>query len=126
VVVEGVRVVRADGDTMREREARLHLDEQELSLREGSEGPAIVSLPYSGITGAFYARGNHPRWRAADGTEVEARIDRGRLGFLRGERNWLILTTSTASEPVIIRLEDGVMRAALADFQQRSGVKIQR
>ncbi|HUE96779.1 MAG TPA: protein kinase [Longimicrobiaceae bacterium] len=123
-MVRGVRVLVADGDTLREREAVLLLEGRELSLREGPEGPAIVSLAYSGIAGAVYSRGNHPRWRGADGAETEARVDRGRLGFLRGERNWLVLTT--ASEPIILRIEDAVMRTALSDFQERSGVTIQR
>ena len=51
-------------------------------------------------------------------------MDRGRLGFFRGERNWLILTT--AAEPVFLRFENANLQAALASVQERSGVTIQR
>jgi hypothetical protein len=51
-------------------------------------------------------------------------VDLGRMSFFRGERNWLILTTS--AEPVFIRLEDAQMKTALASFQERTGIKVQR
>ena len=38
--------------------------------------------------------------------------------------NWLIIVANGA--PVFIRLEDAQMRAALASFQERTGVKVQR
>ncbi len=124
ITVKGVRVLLTNGDNLKEREAVLHLEEEQLSLLDTEAGSPIVALNYSGIVGAFYSRGNHPRWRDASGKETETRVDRGRLGFLRAERNWLVLMTR--SEPVIIRLEDGVLRTALSDFQERSGVPIQR
>jgi hypothetical protein len=55
---------------------------------------------------------------------VESRADLGRMGFLRGDRNWLILLTS--GEPIILRLEDAALRTVLPAIEERTGKKIQR
>ena len=47
----------------------------------------------------------------ASGQEVVSKIDLGRMGFLRGERNWIVLLT--AGEPVILRIEDSALRTVL-------------
>jgi predicted Ser/Thr protein kinase len=128
VMVKGVRVLVADaggGEAMREREVLLQLAPDQLSLVDQPDGTALASLPYADIVGAYYSRGNHPRWRGADGEEAGVRVERGRLGFLRSERNWLVLTTRSG-EPLIIRLEDNVMRTALGDFQDRARITVQR
>ena len=46
------------------------------------------------------------------------------MGFLRGDRNWIILLTS--GEPVIMRIEDSAMKTVLPALQERTGQKIQR
>jgi eukaryotic-like serine/threonine-protein kinase len=128
VTVKGVRVVVADSDgrdALREREVILQLEPDQLSLVDSPDGAEVVSLAYDQIVDAFYSRGNHPRWRGAGGEEAGARVDRGRLGFFRSERNWLVLTTRS-SEPLIMRLEDNVLRSALGDFQDRARITIQR
>jgi serine/threonine protein kinase len=128
VMVKGVRVLVAGadgGETMREREVLLQLEPGRLSLVDAPDGTALASLPYADIVGAYYSRGNHPRWRDADGEEAGVRVNRGRLGFLRSERNWLVLTTRSG-EPLIIRLDDNVTRTALSDFQDRARITVQR
>jgi serine/threonine protein kinase len=122
------RVLVADagkGEAMKERQVILRLEPDQLALVDSSDGAEVASLPYAEIAEAFYSRGDHPRWRGADGQEAGARVDRGRLGFLRSERNWLVLITRS-SEPVIIRFDDNVTRAALGDFQERAGITVQR
>ena len=84
----------------------------------------IVSLPYAAIQQAFYSRWKEPKWKGANGKEQEVSVDLCRLGFFRGERNWLILMTG--SEPLIIRLEDSGLRTVLPAFQERTGIKVQR
>ena len=64
------------------------------------------------------------KWRDASGQTVESKIDLGRLGFLRSERNWVILLTG--GEPVIFRIEDSALRTVLPALQERTGQKIQR
>jgi serine/threonine-protein kinase len=118
-----VRVLVSDGDKSREREGVLQVGGGQLSLVSDG-GTPIVSLPASALRGMFYSRSKQPRWRDADGKEVESRIDLGRMGFLRGERNWLILFTDGA--PVILRFEDSALRTALPALEQSTGHKIRR
>ena len=80
-----------------------------------------MSLANSSLSGIFYARSKQPKWRDASGQTVESKIDLGRMGFLRGERNWVILLTS--GEPVILRIEDSALRTVLPALQERTGQK---
>jgi hypothetical protein len=124
ITFDEVKVVVTEGDAMRDRDAVLELTGTRLSVLDRDGATPILSLPYGTITGAFYSRSRQPKWKGPDGEEVEAEVDRGRLGFFRGERNWLILTT--AAEPVFLRFENANLQAALAAVQERSGVTIRR
>jgi hypothetical protein len=119
-----VRVLVNDGEKAREREGVLQVGNGHVALLTGSGGTPIVSVPTSTLKGMFYSRSKQPKWRDASGKEVESRIDLGRMGFLRGERNWVILFTD--GEPVILRFEDSALRAALPALEQGTGHKIQR
>jgi hypothetical protein len=119
-----VRVLISEGERAREREGVLQLGGGRVSVVPVEGGSPIVSLPNSSIGGLFYARSKQPRWRDESGKEVESRADLGRMGFLRGDRNWLILLTS--GEPIILRLEDTALRTVLPAIEERTGKKIQR
>ena len=123
VVFADVKVALAQGKGLRERDAVLTLAGDHLSLAERSGQPPIVSLEYGAIVQAFFARSKQPKWTGADGKEVSADVDLGKLGFFRGESNWLILITR--AEPVFLRFEDKDRRAVLAAAEQRIGVSIQ-
>jgi hypothetical protein len=121
---EGIRVLVPDtGDKARERQAVLQLGGGRLTVVDQAGG-AIASLPYKAIDGAFYSRSRQPRWRDAAGKEVESKVDLGRLGFFRGDRNWLILLTKP--EPLIIRLDDEDLKTVLPAVQEQTGLAIQR
>jgi serine/threonine protein kinase len=124
VTFDDVKVVVTEGDSMRDRDAVLELTGTHLTVLDRDGTTAILSLPYGTISGAFYSRSRQPKWKGPDGEEVEAAVDRGRLGFFRGERNWLILTTPAG--PVFLRFENANLQAALAAVQERTGVTIQR
>lgn len=109
---------------MRDRDAVLALAGDHLAVLDGSGDAEIVSLPYASIQQAFYSRSKEPKWKGPDGKEQEVSVDLGRLGFFRGERNWLILTTTT--EPVFLRFENEQMNAILSAVQGRTGLTIQR
>jgi hypothetical protein len=119
-----VRALVVDGDKSREREGVLHIGGGNISLVPQGGGAPIVSLPTSAVSGVFYARSKQPKWKDASGNEIESRIDLGRMGFLRGERNWIVLLTSGA--PVILRIEDSALRTVLPAIEERTGLKIQR
>ena len=124
VTFNDVKVLVAQGDRMRDREALLRLDGDHLSVLDRSGQKEILSLPYSSVVQAFYSRSKQPRWKGPDGKEAVASVDLGKMSFFRGERNWLILTTQ--DQPVFIRLEDKHLRTALPAIEERTGVKIQR
>ena len=119
-----VKVLVMQGNSLRDRDAVLSLAGDHLSVLDRSAKNEILSLPYASITQAYYSRSKQPRWRGADGKEQVASADAGKLGFLRGDRNWLILTTQ--GSPIFIRLENANLQKVLAAVQERSGVPIQR
>ena len=102
----------------------LQLGDGRISIVTAGGGAPIMSLPTTSLTGIFYARSKQPKWRDASGQTVESKMDLGRMGFLRGERNWVILLTS--GEPVILRIEDSALRTVLPALQERTGQTIQR
>jgi serine/threonine-protein kinase len=115
--------VNADGRG-RERQGLLELAGDQLLLIDPATRVPLTSVSYSRVVSAHYSRSRQPRWRDASGREVESKVDLGRLGFLRSDRNWLILVTN--GEPVILRFEDPALNATLAAVQERLGVRIQR
>ncbi len=119
-----VRLLVADGDRVREREGVLTLADGHVSIVTPGGSAPIMSVASSSLSGIFYARSKQPRWRDASGQTVESKIDLGRLGFLRSERNWVILLTG--GEPVIFRIEDSALRTVLPALQERTGQNIQR
>jgi eukaryotic-like serine/threonine-protein kinase len=119
-----VRVLVNDGERSREREGVLQIGDGRLTVTAPGSAAPIVSMPTSSLNSIFYARSRQPKWRDASGKEVESRADLGRMGFLRGERNWLILLTS--GEPVILRIEDSALRTVLTAIEERTGRKVQR
>jgi serine/threonine protein kinase len=125
VIFDDVRVLVTDpGNKGREREVVLQFGDGRISVLERANGPSIASVPYKGVLGAFYSRSKQPKWKDAEGNVVESKVDLGRLGFFRGDRNWLILLTR--SEPLIIRVEDADLKTVLPAFTEHTGVAIQR
>jgi hypothetical protein len=125
LVFENVRVLTVESDGRgRERGGILQLSGDQLAVLDRTGGATLTTLPFSAVVSAHYSRSRQPKWRDANGKEVESKVDLGRLGFLRSERNWLILITS--GEPLVLRLEDATLQTTLAAVQDRIGVKIQR
>jgi serine/threonine-protein kinase len=119
-----VRLLVAEGDRAREREGTLHLSNAHVSVVPQAGGAPMMSLANGAVTGIFYSRSKQPRWRDASGQQIESKLDLGRMGFLRGDRNWVILLTS--GDPVILRIEDSALRTVLPALQERTGHKVQR
>jgi eukaryotic-like serine/threonine-protein kinase len=124
VTFNDVRVLVKSGDRMRELTGVLSLGNGQLAVLDKPGGTALVSLPYSSLTGAAYSRSKQPRWKDADGKEVEGKVDLGRLGFFRSERNWVILFTH--GEPTFIRVEDGSLRTVLPAIESHAGINVKR
>lgn len=112
------------GNRARERQGVLQLGSGRLTIVDRAGGNPIAALPYDAIAGAFFSRSKQPKWKDANGQDVESRVDLGRLGFFRGERNWVIFLSN--GEPLIIRLEDGDLKDVLPAIQEQTGIAIKR
>jgi serine/threonine-protein kinase len=119
-----VRLLVSDGGRAREREGILQIGDGRVAIVATAGNAPMMSVPFGSLSGVFYSRGKQPKWRDASGQEVVSRIDLGPMGFLRGERNWIILLTG--GEPVILRIEDNALRTVLPALQEHTGLKIQR
>jgi eukaryotic-like serine/threonine-protein kinase len=124
VSFDQVRLLVKDGDKMSEVEGVLRLGDGQVALLPKSGGTPLMTVPYSGLTGAAYSRSKQPKWTGPGGQEFEEKVDLGPFGFMRSERNWVIFFTH--GQPVIIRLEDNSLRTVLPAIEQRAGVKLQR
>lgn len=119
-----VKVLLSQGDTRREREAVLTVSGDHLSLLDGATQAELVSVPYKSITEAFFSRSKQPKWKGPDGKETSVSVDLGKMGFFRGDRNWVIVLTK--GYPLFFRCEDRELSAVLRAIEERAGVKIQR
>jgi hypothetical protein len=117
-------VLISDAGKAREREGVLQLGGGAISMLASAGGAPILTVPSSTLSGIFYARSKQPKWKDASGQEVVSRIDLGPMGFLRGDRNWIILLTQ--GDPIILRIEDAALRTVLPALQEQTGHKIQR
>ena len=124
ITIDDVKVLVTQGDSLRDRDATLRLAGDHLSVLDRDGATEMLSLPYASIVGAFYSRSRQPKWKGPDGREIEVSVDQGRLGFFRGDRNWLIFTTQ--AEPVFIRVENAQLQATLAAVRERIGITVQR
>jgi serine/threonine protein kinase len=124
VVFNDVRVLVKSGDKTRELSGVLSLADGHVAVLDKVGGTPLVSLPYTSLTDAYYSRSKQPRWKDASGKDVEAKVDLGKLGFFRSERNWVILFSN--GDPTFIRVEDGNLRAILPAIESHAGLKFRR
>jgi serine/threonine-protein kinase len=126
VTFNGVRLLVSDGgDKAREVEGVLKLGDGHLTMLDKDGKAPLMSLPFSAITAAAYSRSKQPRWKGPDGKDVEEKVDLGKLGFLKSERNWVILFPSNG-QPAIIRVEDEGLRTVLPAIESHAGIKLRR
>jgi serine/threonine protein kinase len=119
-----VRVLISEGERAREREGVLQLGAGQVSIAPNAGAAPIVSVPTSALSAVFYSRSKQPKWKDASGKDVESKIDLGPMGFLRGDRNWIVFLTS--GQPLILRIEDSAMRTVLPAIEERTGLTIRR
>jgi eukaryotic-like serine/threonine-protein kinase len=124
VTFNDVRVLVKSGDKTRELSGVLALGDGHVTVLDKVGGTALVSLPYTSLTGAAYSRSKQPKWKDADGKDVEAKVDLGKLGFFKSDRNWVIFFSQ--GEPTFIRVEDANLRAVLPAIESHAGVKLRR
>jgi len=117
-----VRILITSGDRLREQRGVLRVGNGGIEMAADKESRTLTSL--AAINGIHFSRSRQPRWRDAEGKEVAPRVDLGRFGFFRNDRNRIILTTPEA--PVILSVENGHVGPVIATLQQRTGLTVQR
>lgn len=118
-----IKTLIVEGTRSREVDALLSLEPGTLIVRSRADGSVLQSMPYTSIAAATYARSRRPRGQAVPGAAGFPE-NVGGSGFLGGARNWL--TLQTASEYLIIRLEDRNMVRVLNALEARTGSKVVR
>ena len=118
----GVKMLVTSGERLRERSGVLRIGNGEITITDGSSSRVLTSV--SAVTGIHFSRSKQPRWRDDAGKEAGTRVDLGRFGFFRGDRNWLILTTD--GEPVILSVDDPQVRPVVTALEARTGRTIKR
>jgi serine/threonine-protein kinase len=118
-----IRTVVVEGTRTREVDALLSLEPGTLVVRSRADGAVLRSISYTSIAAATYARARRPRGQTLPGA-ISLPENVGGSGFLGGDRNWL--TLQTASEFLIIRLEDRNMARVLSAVEARTGSRVVR
>ncbi len=126
VTFKNVRLLVSEGEgKSREVEGVLRLADGQLTMLDKDGKAPLMSLPFSAITAAAYSRSKQPKWKGPDGKDVEEKVDLGKLGFFKSERNWVILFPSNG-QPAIIRVEDDGLRTVLPAIESHAGIKLRR
>jgi eukaryotic-like serine/threonine-protein kinase len=125
VTFTDVRVIVKNGDKARELTGVLALGDGHITVLDRPGGNALVSLPYASVSEAAYSRSKQPKWKDAEGKDVEGKVDLGKLGFLKSDRNWVILF-SHGGEPTFLRVEDSSLRPVREAIESHAGVKFRQ
>jgi len=104
----------------------LRIGDGQLAATERPGQPPFATFAYGNMVAAFISRSPQPRWRTPDGAEQVVRVDVGRLQFLRGDKNWLVVILRDAQAPAVFRLGDGAVRTVVTEIHARSGIPVQR
>ena len=116
VTFNQIRLLVSGRRRAREREGMLQLGDGNVSIVAAGGSAPILSLATGSLSGLFYARFEAAQMARRQRTGTwRARSISGRMGFLRGERNWVILLTH--GEPVILRIEDSALGPSCRHFR---------
>ncbi len=101
----------------------LSLEPGTVAVRGRSGNETIRSLDYRAVTAATYVRSRRPRGQRIAGT-VDVPDNIGGSGFMGGARHWL--TLQTATEFLVLRLEDRNVIRIMHAIEARTGLKVVR
>ncbi|MCA1561420.1 MAG: hypothetical protein LC753_02210, partial [Acidobacteria bacterium] len=119
-----LKLVVFTGDKARERDVTVRLGEQDVAVTDRA-GASLANVPYNTVVGLFYSRSPEPRWTGPTGIVTPvAKVDRGRFGFLRGDRDWLTIRTPT--EFTALRPESTHLARIIQALEARTGLKVVR
>ncbi|MGH9313628.1 MAG: hypothetical protein ACRD1S_10570, partial [Vicinamibacterales bacterium] len=121
LTIVDVRVVGADGNHVREREAMMTFSAGVLTVAERN-GTVVRSIPYDQIMSVSYSRSRQPMWQSPGGPAPVMRVGGGAFGMFRSEPHWMSIRTKEAF--LVLRVEPEHIRSLPNAFSQRAGVTI--
>lgn len=125
IVFTPLKLVVFTGAKARERDVTVRLGEQDVAVTDRAAGASLANVPYNSVVGLFYSRSPEPRWTGPTGIAMPvAKVDRGRFGFLRGDRDWLTIRTPT--EFTSLRPDAAHLARIIEALEARTGLKVVR
>lgn len=119
------RVVVADGDKRREREATVLIADGNVTVSEKEKSAkALYVVPVESLVGLTYSISRQPLWNSPDGPAEAMKVEGGAFGFLKGGKNWFGLQTNDSL--LVLSVDDEAVGRVTAGLQERTGLKLQR
>jgi eukaryotic-like serine/threonine-protein kinase len=122
LTVVDVRVVGADGNRIREREAIMTFSSGVLTVAERN-GTVVRSIPYEQIMSVSYSRSQQPMWQSPGGPSPVLRVGGGAFAMFRSEPHWLSIRTREAF--LVLRVGPEHIRSLPTAFSERTGVNVE-
>jgi eukaryotic-like serine/threonine-protein kinase len=123
ITFEDVNVLVFDGGKARERDASLRLADGSVQILQGAQ--RIKNAPYTSILAIFHSHSKEPQWVTPAGVTVTlTKVEGGRLGFFRSDREWV--TVRTKNEFIALRTGSSALPDVLNALESRTGLKVIR
>jgi hypothetical protein len=117
------KVVVADGDKRREKDASVLLADGVLTVNERADRPLFV-VPLNTVTTLTYSNSRQPLWNSPGGPAEAMRVESGAFGFMKGGRNWF--GVQTADSFLVLRVDDTMIARVTAALEEGTGLTVQR
>ncbi len=117
------KTVVAEGGKNREHDTKILLADGKLTVTEKND-QILTTLPFSEVVGMTVSNSKQPLWNSPQGPAEMMKVEAGKLGFLKGGRNWLGLRT--ADTILVMRVDDEDLRSIIAAIETRTGKKVVR
>jgi hypothetical protein len=117
------KVVVADGDKRRERDAIFKLADGVLTVIQ-KPNTTLYSVPLNTVTTLTYSNSRQPLWNSPNGPAEAMRVEGGAFGFMRGGGHWFGIRTPESL--LVFRVEDTAVSRVLTALQERIGLNVQR
>jgi hypothetical protein len=123
ITFEDVNVLVFGGGKARERDASLRLADGSVQILQGAQ--RIKNAPYTSILAIFHSHSKEPQWVTPAGVTVTlTKVEGGRLGFFRSDREWV--TVRTKNEFIALRTGSSALPDVLNALESRTGLKVIR
>jgi hypothetical protein len=117
------KTVVSEAGKNREHDTRVLLADGKVTVTEKNDR-VITSLPFADVVAMSVSNSKQPLWNSPQGPAELMKVEAGKLGFLKGGRNWLGLRTADAT--LVMRVDDDDLRSIIAAIEARTGKKVVR